>query len=98
MSSTGEAETSFADGVHRYVEWVRCTTRPPDPVPGRRPFLNGNERATGVRAADGFAERPPRALIVTADIGEGHDLPARMIKADLDEVGTRGGGRDRQRP
>ena len=81
-----EAETSFADGVHRYVEWVRCTTRPPDPVPGRRPFLNGNERAAGVRAVDSFAERPPRALIVTADIGEGHDLPARMIKADLEEA------------
>ncbi len=81
-----KAETSFADGVRRYVEWVRCTTRPPDPVPGKRPSLNGNENTAGVRAADRFADRPPRALILTADIGEGHDLPARMIKADVEEA------------
>ena len=24
-------------------------------------------------------------LVLTADIGEGHDLPARIIKADLEE-------------
>ena len=30
-------------------------------------------------------ERPPRVLVLTADIGEGHDLPARIIKADLEE-------------
>ena len=29
-------------------------------------------------------ERPPRVLVLTADIGEGHDLPARMIKADVE--------------
>ena len=27
----------------------------------------------------------PRVLILTADIGEGHDLPARMIAADLEK-------------
>ncbi len=82
-----KAKTTFADGVRSYVEWVRCSTRPPDPVPGKRPSLNGNENTEGVRAdADRFADRPPRALILTADIGEGHDLPARMIKADIEEV------------
>jgi UDP-glucose 4-epimerase len=81
-----KAGTSFAEGVRRYVEWVRCSTRPPDPVPGKRPSLNGNEHTVGVRAVDRFAERPPRVLILTADIGEGHDLPARMIKADVEEV------------
>ena len=81
------AETSFAEGVHRYVDWVRISARPPDPVPGKRPSLNGNEHTAGVRAgADRFTECPPRALILTADIGEGHDLPARMIKADVEEV------------
>ena len=30
-----------------YVEWVRCSTRPPDPVPGKRPSLNGNENTGG---------------------------------------------------
>jgi UDP-glucose 4-epimerase len=80
-----EAGTTFAEGVRRYVEWVRCSTRPPDPVPGRRPSLNGNEHSAGlVSGADRFAERPPRVLILTADIGEGHDLPARMIRDDIE--------------
>jgi UDP-glucose 4-epimerase len=88
------AETSFREGVRRYVEWVRHTTRPPDPVPGLKPVLshngsgngNGNGRPAGALLADAGAveERPPRVLVLTADIGEGHDLPARMIKADVE--------------
>jgi UDP-glucose 4-epimerase len=81
-----EAGTNFKEGVRKYVEWVRCTTRPPDPVPGKRPSLNGNEHAAGalLAGAVGSAERPAKVLILSADIGEGHDLPARMIKADLE--------------
>jgi UDP-glucose 4-epimerase len=81
-----KAETSFKDGVRQYVEWVRGTTRPPDPVPGKKPSLNGNEHAAGALLAGAarFEEREPRVLILTADIGEGHDLPARMIKADIE--------------
>jgi UDP-glucose 4-epimerase len=81
-----KAETSFKEGVRKYVEWVRGTTRPPDPVPGKRPSLNGNEHAAGALLADAarFEERPPKVLILSADIGEGHDLPARMIKADIE--------------
>ena len=81
-----KAETSFKEGVRKYVEWVRGTTRPPDPVPGKRPSLNGNEHAAGALLAGASRSRsaPPRVLILTADIGEGHDLPARMIKADLE--------------
>ena len=83
-----KAETSFREGVRRYVEWVRCSTRPPDPIPGKRPSLNGNEHAAGALLAGAarFEEHPPRVLVLTADIGEGHDLPARMIKADLEQV------------
>jgi UDP-glucose 4-epimerase len=82
-----KAETSFREGVRKYVEWVRCTTRPPDPIPGKRPSLNGNDHAAGALLAGAarFEERPPRVLILSADIGEGHDLPARIIKADLEE-------------
>ncbi|MGB7588016.1 MAG: NAD-dependent epimerase/dehydratase family protein, partial [Solirubrobacterales bacterium] len=82
-----KAETSFREGVRKYVEWVRGTTRPPDPVPGRKPSLNGNGRAAGALLADTVRaeERQPRVLILTADIGEGHDLPARIIKADVEE-------------
>jgi UDP-glucose 4-epimerase len=81
------AETSFRDGVRKYVEWVRGSTRAPDPVPGTKPSLNGNGRAAGalLAGAVGSEERPPRVLVLTADIGEGHDLPARMIKEDLEE-------------
>src|SRR4051795_4639712 len=82
-----QAETSFKDGVRKYVEWVRSSTRPPDPVPGKQPSLNGNEHAAGalLAGASRAEERPPRVLVLTADIGEGHDLPARIIKADLEE-------------
>ena len=82
-----KADTSFKDGVRKYVEWVRGTTRPPDPVPGKRPSLNGNEHAAGALLAGAarFEECEPRVLVLSADIGEGHDLPARIIKADLDE-------------
>jgi UDP-glucose 4-epimerase len=81
-----KAETSFKDGVRQYVEWVRGTTRPPDPVPGKKPSLNGNEHAAGalLSGAARFEEREPRVLVLTADIGEGHDLPARMIKAEIE--------------
>ena len=81
------AETSFKAGVRKYVEWVRSSTRPPDPVPGKRPSMNGNEHAAGALLAGAarFEEREPRVLVLTADIGEGHDLPARIIKADLEE-------------
>jgi UDP-glucose 4-epimerase len=83
-----KAETPFKDGVRQYVEWVKCTTRPPDPIPGTTPSLNGNGKAAGALLAG--ASRPgeprdPRVLVLTADIGEGHDLPARMIKADLEK-------------
>lgn len=82
-----QAETTFKEGVRKYVEWVRSSTRPPDPVPGKKPTLNGNEHAAGALLAGAARaeESEPRALVLTADIGEGHDLPARMIKADLEE-------------
>jgi UDP-glucose 4-epimerase len=82
-----QAETSFREGVRKYVEWVRGSTRPPDPVPGTQPSLNGNDHAAGalLAGASRFKERGPRVLVLTADIGEGHDLPARIVKADLEE-------------
>ena len=88
-----QAETSFREGVRRYVEWVRNSTRPPDPVPGLKPVLshngNGSGRAPGsllegASEESAGGERLPRVLVLTADIGEGHDLPARIIKADVE--------------
>jgi UDP-glucose 4-epimerase len=83
-----EAKTNFKEGVRKYVEWVRGPAgRPPDPIPGKKPSLNGNDHAAGALLAGAARaeERPPRVLVLTADIGEGHDLPARIIKADLEE-------------
>jgi UDP-glucose 4-epimerase len=82
-----KAETSFKEGVRKYVEWVRGSIRPPDPIPGKKPSLNGNDHAAGALLAGAARseEREPRVLVLTADIGEGHDLPARIIKADLEE-------------
>jgi UDP-glucose 4-epimerase len=82
-----KAETSFKEGVRKYVEWVRGSIRPPDPVPGKKPSLNGNDHASGalLAGAAGREDRPPRVLVLTADIGEGHDLPARVIKAEVEE-------------
>jgi UDP-glucose 4-epimerase len=83
-----KAETPFKEGVRRYVEWVKCTTRPPDPIPGTKPSMNGNDHAAGALLAGASKPgeaREPRVLVLTADIGEGHDLPARMIKADLEK-------------
>ncbi len=83
-----KAETSFREGVRKYVEWVRGPLgRAPDPIPGKKPSLNGNDHASGalLAGASGTEERPPRVLVLTADIGEGHDLPARIIKADLEQ-------------
>jgi UDP-glucose 4-epimerase len=81
-----KAETSFREGVRKYVEWVRCTTRPPDPIPGKQPSLGDNGHAAGalLAGASRAEDRAPRVLILSADIGEGHDLPARIIKADLE--------------
>jgi UDP-glucose 4-epimerase len=82
-----KAETGFREGVKKYVEWVRGSTRAPDPIPGKKPSLNGNDHAAGALLAGAARaeERSPRVLILSADIGEGHDLPARIIKADLEE-------------
>jgi nucleoside-diphosphate-sugar epimerase/UDP-N-acetylglucosamine:LPS N-acetylglucosamine transferase len=81
-----KAETTFKEGVRKYVEWVRCTTRPPDPIPGKRPSLNGNEHAAGslLAGVERFEQREPKVLVLSADIGEGHDLPARIVKADIE--------------
>src|SRR5262249_52755711 len=51
------------------------------------PPPTGNDQAGGARRAGGAGgeERERRVLVLTADIGEGHDLPARIIKADLEE-------------
>jgi processive 1,2-diacylglycerol beta-glucosyltransferase len=68
------AATPFAEGVRRYLDWRR-----------------EQEALTATRAADSVipagepdaeAERR-KVLIISADIGEGHDLPARAVAREF---------------
>ena len=43
------------------------------------------QRATGDGAVGELPSRPPRVLILTTDIGEGHDLPARQLATAIAE-------------
>jgi processive 1,2-diacylglycerol beta-glucosyltransferase len=68
------AATPFSEGVRRYVEWrreqaVRAAER---------------EAAAVIPAGEPDAEsRPRQVLIISADIGEGHDLPARAVAREF---------------
>jgi UDP-glucose 4-epimerase len=64
------AATPFAEGVRRYVEWRQ------------QQEARASERAASevIPAGEPDAEaRPRQVLIISADIGEGHDLPARAV-------------------
>ena len=83
-----KADTPFREGVRRYVEWVRAS-RAPSPAAQRstpRVPLNGSRAPTAMLAGSEKAEaEAPRVLVLTADIGEGHDLPARIIAAEIEQ-------------
>jgi UDP-glucose 4-epimerase len=65
-----EAKTPFAAGVRRYVEWLRAQ---PQRGPAQPSFA----------APEAPVAASSRVLILTADIGEGHDGPARALAAEL---------------
>ena len=68
------AATPFAEGVHRYVEW-RLEQEAGAAV---------REAETVIPAGELDAESKPRqVLIISADIGEGHDLPARAVAREF---------------
>ncbi len=71
--------TPFSEGARLYLDWYRR-----EGENGHRPHQNGHRP---VPAAADWEERPTgrRVLIVSADIGEGHDGPARAIAAELEE-------------
>ena len=83
-----KAETSFREGVRKYVEWVRSSDPAARPDPRQTALAATATNTPPARCSPApprAEERPPRVLVLTADIGEGHDLPARIIKADLEE-------------
>jgi nucleoside-diphosphate-sugar epimerase/UDP-N-acetylglucosamine:LPS N-acetylglucosamine transferase len=65
-----EPKIAFGAGVGRYVEWLRA-----------QPQRNPDERRPA--APEAPVASPSRVLILTADIGEGHDAPARALAAEL---------------
>ncbi|MGH2857413.1 MAG: NAD-dependent epimerase/dehydratase family protein [Solirubrobacteraceae bacterium] len=68
------AATPFAEGVRSYIEW-------------RGEQARRDEDATAaaiIPAGEPDAESKPRqVLIISADIGEGHDLPARAVAREF---------------
>jgi UDP-glucose 4-epimerase len=68
------AATPFTQGVRKYVDWrLEYEKRKADQ----------EERAV-IPAGEPDAEaRPRHVLIISADIGEGHDLPARAVAREL---------------
>jgi UDP-glucose 4-epimerase len=68
------AATPFAQGVANYVRW-RCE---------QEAAAAASEAAAVIPAGEPDTEAPPRkVLIISADIGEGHDLPARAVAREF---------------
>ena len=68
------ARTPFSEGVKRYVEWRR----------DQAARATEREAASVIPAGEPDAEsRPRQILIISADIGEGHDLPARAVAREF---------------
>ncbi|MHB8657784.1 MAG: NAD-dependent epimerase/dehydratase family protein [Solirubrobacteraceae bacterium] len=68
------AATPFHEGVRRYVEWRR----------EQAAQSAAREAGAVIPAGEPDAEAKPRqVLIISADIGEGHDLPARAVAREF---------------
>jgi UDP-glucose 4-epimerase len=68
------AATPFSEGVRKYVEWRR----------EQAALAAARTDAEMIPAGEPDAEAPPRkVLIISADIGEGHDLPARAVAREF---------------
>lgn len=92
------AATPFKEGVRRYVEWRRdeASKKSPeqlDPLalagePDVQASPRSEARGLAAAAEDSIPETetfPQRVLIISADIGEGHDLPARALAREFRE-------------
>ncbi|MGO9899582.1 MAG: NAD-dependent epimerase/dehydratase family protein [Solirubrobacteraceae bacterium] len=70
------ASTPFPEGVRRYVAWRREQAK----------LAQTRVEESVIPAGEPDAEAPPRkVLIISADIGEGHDLPARAVAREFRE-------------
>jgi UDP-glucose 4-epimerase len=68
------ASTPFAEGLRRYVSWRQ----------NQQAAAVEREAEAIIPAGEPDAEsRPRQVLIISADIGEGHDLPARAVAREF---------------
>ena len=68
------AATPFAEGVRRYIDWRQ----------EQAAAKSEAQEAAVIPAGEPDAEAKPRqVLIISADIGEGHDLPARAVAREF---------------
>ncbi|HEX8976279.1 MAG TPA: NAD-dependent epimerase/dehydratase family protein [Solirubrobacteraceae bacterium] len=68
------AATPFSEGVRKYIEWRHEQAR----------SKADHEDAAIIPAGEPDQEaRPRKVLIISADIGEGHDLPARAVAREF---------------
>ncbi len=69
------AATPFSEGVRKYIDWRQRAGRAPQ---------SKEEAEAVIPAGEPDAESKPRqVLIISADIGEGHDLPARAVAREF---------------
>ncbi|MEO6857601.1 MAG: NAD-dependent epimerase/dehydratase family protein, partial [Solirubrobacteraceae bacterium] len=68
------AATPFAEGVRRYIDWrhEQAATK-----------ANENDAAVIPAGEPDQEAKPRKVLIISADIGEGHDLPARAVAREF---------------
>ncbi|MGZ4310880.1 MAG: NAD-dependent epimerase/dehydratase family protein, partial [Solirubrobacteraceae bacterium] len=67
------AATPFGEGVHKYIDWRLAQVE-----------VGKEKEAAVIPAGEPDAEAKPRqVLIISADIGEGHDLPARAVAREF---------------
>jgi UDP-glucose 4-epimerase len=68
------AATPFSEGVRRYIGWRHDQAE----------AAKDQDQAVVIPAGEPDAEAKPRqVLIISADIGEGHDLPARAVAREI---------------
>ncbi len=68
------AATPFSEGVRRYIDWRHEQAQ----------VAKEEQDAAVIPAGEPDAEAKPRQiLIISADIGEGHDLPARAVAREF---------------
>jgi UDP-glucose 4-epimerase len=68
------AATPFSEGVKRYVEWR---------LVAEQSRADAEEAAVIPAGEPDFESRARQILIISADIGEGHDLPARAVAREF---------------